>query len=85
MVSANHAWSNQPLEELCNYSKMEVTCLKKLLIVSVTGLKFVKSGTTSYSAISVRFIDLRDSYTELRLDRTDNVCVSVILDCCHKK
>lgn len=30
------------------------TCLKKLLTVSVTGLKFVKSGTTSSSLPSKR-------------------------------
>ena len=64
---------------------MKVTCLKKLLTVRVTGLKFVKSGTTSYSATSARFTDFRDSYIELRLDRTDAVCVSDILDCCHTK
>ena len=64
---------------------MKVTCLKKLPTVSVTGLKFVKSGATSNSATSARFTDFRASYIELRLDRTDDVCASDILDCCRAK
>ena len=60
----------------------KITCLKKLLTVSVTGLKFVRSGTGSNSAPSAKWIDFRLSYTELRLERSDEAGESTILDCC---